>query len=166
MFRRLPNTLALGLKWSLGRRSYGLVKTRLLPLLLVNFIGTIGFSLVLPFLVFLVTDWGGNAFVYGLAGATYSSFQLVGAPILGRWSDRYGRRNILLLSQAGTLVSWLVFLVAFALPRVELLRFDSAASGGFVVTPTASCPFRGAGAGWIDGWQCVGCQCLRGRPHE
>ena len=66
MFRRLPNTLALGLKWSLGRRSYGLVKTRLLPLLLVNFIGTIGFSLVLPFLVFLVTDWGGNAFVYGL----------------------------------------------------------------------------------------------------
>lgn len=110
------------------------MKTRLLPLLLVNFIGTIGFSLVLPFLVFLVTDWGGNAFVYGLAGATYSSFQLVGAPILGRWSDRYGRRNILLLSQAGTLVSWLVFLVAFALPRVELLRFDSAASGGFVVT--------------------------------
>jgi DHA1 family tetracycline resistance protein-like MFS transporter len=47
------------------------VKTGLLPLLLVNCIGTVGFSLVLPF---LVTDWGGNAFVYGVAGATYSSF--------------------------------------------------------------------------------------------
>ena len=110
------------------------VKTRLLPLLVVNFIGTVGFSLVLPFLVFLVTDWGGNAFIYGVAGATYSSFQLIGAPVLGRWSDRYGRRRILLLSQVGTLVSWLVFLVAFALPRTELLRFDSAASGAFVLT--------------------------------
>jgi DHA1 family tetracycline resistance protein-like MFS transporter len=40
----------------------------------------------------------------------------------------------LLLSQAGTLVSWLVFLVAFALPRTEILRFDSAACGGFVLT--------------------------------
>ena len=108
--------------------------TRLLPLLIVNFIGSVGFSLVLPFLVFLVTDWGGNAFVYGFAGATYSAFQLVGAPVLGRWSDRYGRRKILLVSQAGTLLSWLVFLGAFVLPRTELLRVDSAASGVFIVT--------------------------------
>ena len=106
----------------------------LLPILVINFIGTLGFSLVLPFLVFLVTDWGGNALVYGLTGATYSAFQLVGAPVLGRWSDRYGRRRILLLSQTGTLVSWLIFLGAFALPRTELLRVDSAVSGQFVLT--------------------------------
>lgn len=109
-------------------------KPSLLPLLIINFIGTVGFSLVLPFLVFLVTDWGGNAFVYGIAGATYSAFQLVGAPILGRWSDHQGRRKVLLLSQVGTLVSWLVFLVAFALPRTELFGVDSALSGPFVVT--------------------------------
>ena len=106
----------------------------LLPILLINFVGTLGFSLVLPFLVFLVTDWGGNALVYGLTGATYSMFQLIGAPILGRWSDRYGRRKILLLSQIGTLVSWLVFLGAFALPRTEFLRVDSVISGQFVLT--------------------------------
>ena len=106
----------------------------LLPILGINFIGTLGFSLVLPFLIFLVTDWGGNALVYGLVGATYSTFQLVGAPVLGRWSDRYGRRRILLLSQAGTFISWLIFLVAFTLPRTELLRVDSAISGQFVLT--------------------------------
>jgi MFS family permease len=60
----------------------------------VNFVGTLGFSIVLPFLVFLVGRWGGNALVYGLMGSTYSLFQLVGAPILGRWSDRYGRRRL------------------------------------------------------------------------
>ena len=103
-------------------------------ILAVNFIGTLGFSLVLPFLVFLVTDWGGNAFIYGLTGATYSAFQLVGAPILWRWSDRVGRRRVLLLSQAGTLVSWLVFLAAFALPRTTLFVADSSFTGSFVLT--------------------------------
>ena len=60
------------------------------PILTVNFVGTLGFSIVLPFLVFLVTRLGGNALIYGVMGATYSFFQLIGAPILGRWSDRYG----------------------------------------------------------------------------
>ena len=57
--------------------------TQLYPILLVNFIGTLGFSIVLPFLVFLVRDFGGNAIIYGVLGATYSAFQLIGAPLLG-----------------------------------------------------------------------------------
>jgi MFS family permease len=72
-------------------------KISLFPLLLINFTGTIGFSIVLPFLVFLVTDFGGNAILYGILAATYPAFQLIGAPILGRWSDTYGRKKILLL---------------------------------------------------------------------
>lgn len=106
----------------------------LLPILSVNFVGTLGFSIVVPFLVFLVTRWGGNALIYGLIGATYSAFQLIGAPILGRWSDRFGRRKILLLSQAGTLVSWLVFLVAFLVPVSPIVEVDSGALGQFSLT--------------------------------
>ncbi len=105
--------------------------SRLFPILLVNFIGTLGFSIVLPFLVVLVDRFGGNALVYGLLGATYSSFQLVGAPILGRWSDRYGRKKILLASQLGTLLSWCVFLLALFLPARELAAIDSSALGVF-----------------------------------
>jgi len=104
------------------------------PILVVNFVGTLGFSIVLPFLVFLVGRWGGNALVYGLMGSTYSLFQLVGAPILGRWSDRYGRRRILLLGQLGTLASWLVFLFAFAVPAVTLVSVSSRFLGQFAVT--------------------------------
>ena len=105
------------------------------PILGVTFVGTLGFSIVLPFLVFLVTRLGGNALVYGVMGATYSAFQLVGAPVLGRWSDRYGRRRILLLSHLGTLTSWAIFLVvALALPVRTLLEVDSAVTGAFTLT--------------------------------
>jgi hypothetical protein len=56
----------------------------LYPILAVNFVGTLGYSIILPFLVFLVTRLGGNALIYGLLSATYSTFQLIGAPILGK----------------------------------------------------------------------------------
>jgi len=106
----------------------------LLPILSINFVGTLGFSIVLPFLVFLVTKWGGNAVIYGLMGATYSAFQLIGAPILGRWSDRYGRRKILLVSQLGTLISWMIFLTAFFLPVSTVSDVDSKLFGQFTLT--------------------------------
>jgi MFS family permease len=106
----------------------------LVPLLWVTFIATLGFSLVLPFLVFLVLDFGGNAVIYGLVGATYSATQLIGAPVLGRWSDRVGRRRILLLSQAGTLLAWLLFLVALLLPITPLAEVELAWIGRFTLT--------------------------------
>ncbi|MFT5639841.1 MAG: DHA1 family tetracycline resistance protein-like MFS transporter [Paracoccaceae bacterium] len=84
-------------------------KISLAPLLAVNFVGTLGFSIVTPFLVILVTGWGGNGVVYGVMAATYSFFQLFGAPILGRMSDRIGRRRVLIYSQLGTLISWAIF---------------------------------------------------------
>lgn len=104
------------------------------PVLLVNFIGTLGFSIVIPFLVFLVTRFGGNALVYGVVGAAYPAFQLIGAPLLGAWSDRFGRRRILLLSQTGTLLSWLVFAAAFYLPMTTLVTVDSRWWGSFSIT--------------------------------
>ncbi len=106
----------------------------LYPILAVNFVGTLGYSIILPFLIFLVTRLGGNALIYGIVGATYPAFQLVGAPILGKWSDLYGRRKILLLSQTGTLVSWFIFLLALFLPISSVLNIDSAVFGTFSIT--------------------------------
>ena len=109
-------------------------RVSILPLLLINFVGTLGFSIVLPFLVFLVTDFGGNALVYGILSATYPAFQLIGAPLLGRWSDVYGRRKILLVSHIGTLAGWIIFLVALFLPVNDLFNVNSAFMGTFVIT--------------------------------
>ncbi len=104
------------------------------PVLLVNFIGMLGYSLILPFLVFLVQDFGGNEFIYGLMGSVYPAFQLVGAPLLGRWSDQIGRRRVLMVSQAGTFLAWVLFIIALLSPRLELFSLDSSLTGSFMVT--------------------------------
>jgi MFS family permease len=105
----------------------------LFPILLVNFVGTLGFSIVLPFLVFVVMKFGGNAIVYGLLAATYPAFQLIGSPILGKWSDTYGRKKILLLSNVGTSIGWLVFLFALFLPAKDSFSVYIPILGTFVV---------------------------------
>ncbi|NPE28876.1 MFS transporter [Methanococcoides sp. SA1] len=109
-------------------------KLRLFPLLLITFIDTLGFGIVIPFLVFLVDQFGGNAIVYGFIGAMYPAFQLIGAPILGRLSDIHGRKKILFITQAGTLLSWIIFLLAFFTPLNTLVTVDSTIFGTFIIT--------------------------------
>ncbi len=104
------------------------------PLLLSNFIGTMGFSIVLPFLVFLVIDFGGNSLVYGILAAIYPAFQLIGAPLLGRWSDTIGRKKVLLISNGGTFVGWVVFLIALFVPVWNIYSVNSVILGTFVIT--------------------------------
>lgn len=104
------------------------------PVLLVNFIGMLGYSIILPLLVFLVRDFGGNEFIYGLLGSIYPAFQLVGAPLLGKWSDSIGRKRVLLISQIGTFLAWLVFIIALFLPVHELFAIDSPWMGTFWIS--------------------------------
>ena len=108
-------------------------RVSLFPILLVNFIGTLGYSIILPFLIILVIRFGGDELMYGIMGATYSFFQLIGAPILGNWSDRYGRKKILLLSQVGTFLAWVLFIFALLIPDTELFHMNTS-SGSFLLT--------------------------------
>ena len=89
---------------------------------------------MLPFLVFLVNDFGGNGIIYGIMAATYPAFQLIGAPLLGRLSDILGRKRILLISQAGTLLSWVIFIIALYIPVTVLAEVDSPAMGAFFIS--------------------------------
>ena len=96
--------------------------------------GTLGFSIVLPFLVFLVVDFGGNSVIYGILSSVYPAFQLIGAPILGRWSDTFGRKKVLLISTAGTLIGWIIFLFALYMPKFDLIDIDTALMGAFTLS--------------------------------
>jgi MFS transporter, DHA1 family, tetracycline resistance protein len=96
------------------------VKTsRLVNIFLVVFIDMLGFGLILPLLPFYAEKYGATPFIVGLLVASYAAAQLIGAPILGRLSDRYGRRPILLISLAGTFVGFI--LLALAAPLGKLI---------------------------------------------
>ena len=111
-----------------------LIPPKIFPILLVNFIGILGYSIVIPILIFIVADLGGNGFIYGILGAMYPFFQFIGAPILGSLSDRIGRKKVLVISQLGTFLAWILFLLAFILPKTELWSQDTELTGSYVMT--------------------------------
>lgn len=75
----------------------------------------------MPVLPFIVEEYHAPEWVYGLLLTFYSAFQFIGAPYLGALSDSSGRKPILMISQAGTLFSWFVFLLALTLPPAPVL---------------------------------------------
>ena len=85
---------------------------RLLIIFLVVFVDLLGFSLILPLLPYYAEQYGANAILIGLLTASYAAAQLIGAPILGRLSDQYGRRPVLLVSIAGTVLGFVLLAVA------------------------------------------------------
>ncbi|NJB82656.1 MFS transporter [Wenyingzhuangia aestuarii] len=96
---------------------------KFIPAYLLTFVNVLGFSILMPVLPFVVDSYGAPKWVFGLLITLYSAFQFIGAPMLGALSDTYGRKPILLISQAGTLVSWVIFVIALSLPEYQFLGF-------------------------------------------
>ena len=112
-------------------------KSPLLPIFLIVFIDLLGFGLILPLLPFYAESFGASGFVVGLLIASYSFMQFIGAPILGRLSDKWGRRPVLLLSQFGTFIGFIVLGLANTLLLLFLGRIIDGLSGANLSTAQA-----------------------------
>ena len=88
--------------------------SRLINIFLVVFVDMLGFGLILPLIPYYAETFGATPLVIGLIVASFAAGSLVGAPLMGRLSDRYGRRPILLLSVGGSFIGYL--LLGFAQP--------------------------------------------------
>jgi DHA1 family tetracycline resistance protein-like MFS transporter len=98
------------------------MRRELILILLFVFVDVLGFSLILPLLPFYAEALGASPTLVGLLLGAKALAQMVGAPIIGRLSDRYGRRPLLLASIAGTLVSFLLPGLADSLTTLFLSR--------------------------------------------
>jgi len=103
---------------------------RLFSIILVVFIDLLGFSLILPLLPYYAETFSANQTTTGILIASYAVMQLIGAPILGRLSDRFGRRPVLLLSVFGTFLGFLLLGFANALWMLFVSRIIDGITGG------------------------------------
>ncbi len=87
-------------------------KPSILVIFLTVFIDLIGFGIVLPLLPIFAKNLDASGFVIGCLMGVYSAMQFLFAPVWGRWSDRIGRRPILLVSTAGAAISYALFGIA------------------------------------------------------
>jgi MFS family permease len=98
----------------------------LLPIFLIVAVDVLGFTIILPLLPFYSERLGASPTIVGTIVAIYAACQLLAGPILGQISDRIGRRPVLLVSQAGTLIGFLI--LAFA-ARVWMVFLSRAIDG-------------------------------------
>lgn len=97
----------------------------------------LGFTVVMPLLPQFAKRFDLVGWQIGLLFAAYPLCQLIAGPILGRLSDRYGRRPVLIVSQAGTAISFLMLGLAHDFPTMLLARALDGASGGNILVAQA-----------------------------
>lgn len=91
-----------------------------------------GFGIVLPLLPFYAESMGASPLQVTLLVASYSAMQLVAAPLWGAFSDRRGRRPLIVLGLFASAVSYLIFGLARSLPILFLSRMAAGAAGGTI----------------------------------
>src|ERR1051326_2723751 len=71
-------------------------RPRLAIIWLTVFIDLVGFGIVIPILPYYAEQFGAHGLKYGILVGAFSLMQFLATAVLGRLSDRVGRRPILL----------------------------------------------------------------------
>ncbi|HUO04063.1 MAG TPA: MFS transporter [Candidatus Binataceae bacterium] len=106
-------------------------------LFLTVFIDLLGFGIVIPFLPMFAKNLGVGAFGVGLIMAIYSLMQLIVAPVLGRISDRVGRKPVIMLGLLGSSAGYAIYGFAGSFVALLASRALHGACAGTISTAQA-----------------------------
>ncbi|MBI3244308.1 MAG: MFS transporter [Chloroflexi bacterium] len=107
------------------------LRSPLFPIFMIMFVDVLGVGMTIPVLpLFAQNQFGASAFQITLITSAYFLAQFIASPQLGRMSDKFGRRPVLLVSQSGTLAAFLISGAAVALPFLYLARIIDGFTGG------------------------------------
>ena len=109
----------------------------ILPVFVIVLVDLLGLTIIIPLLPLYAASYGASPAVIGALAAAYPVMQFIGAPILGRLSDRYGRRPVLIISQIGTFLGFILLGVANMLWMLFLSRLIDGLSGANIATAQA-----------------------------
>lgn len=101
-------------------------RSPLLPIFLIVAVDVLGLTIMIPLLPFYAEKLGASPFQVGWLIGIYAMCQLVSGPLLGRLSDHMGRKPLLIVSQLGTFIGFLI--TAFA-PNLTILFLARAIDG-------------------------------------
>jgi multidrug resistance protein len=96
----------------------------------IMMVNALSYGVVIPVLYPYAQKFGLSPLGMSIIFAIYSLAQFVATPLLGRWSDRYGRKPILLFCLAGTAGSLVLFAVARSIPVLFIARLIDGITGG------------------------------------
>ncbi len=111
---------------------------RILPIFVIVLVDLLGLTIIIPLMPLYAAAYGASAFMIGLLGAAYPAMQFIGAPLLGRISDRVGRKPVLVISQIGTFIGFLVLALAGNLWVLFIARLIDGISGANIATAQAA----------------------------
>ncbi|MBC8099124.1 MAG: MFS transporter [Armatimonadetes bacterium] len=116
----------------------GLSFERVLPIFALTFVDVLGLTIILPLLHLYAVAFGASPLQIGLVAAAFPLSQLVGVPVMGALSDRYGRKPLLLISQITTCISFIMLASATSLEMVILSRVIDGIFGANLATAQAA----------------------------
>ena len=143
------------------------IPARLFALMATAFMDMVGLLMIIPLLPFYVKELGGSGIdvlglsfgigsITGFIVAAFTVAQLVSAPMWGRFSDRVGRRPVLLIALGAAGIAYLIFGFAHSLLLLFLSRLVQGAGGGTVgviqayVADSTDPKDRARALGWLS----------------
>jgi len=111
---------------------------RVLPIIVIVFVDLLGLSIIIPLLPLYAARFSATPLVIGILQAAYPMMQFLGAPILGRLSDRFGRKPVLVVSQIGTFAGFILLGFANTLTILFISRIIDGLSGANISTAQAA----------------------------
>ncbi|MCJ7614735.1 MFS transporter, partial [Candidatus Bathyarchaeota archaeon] len=107
------------------RKKHGLGISPSFVVVMTTFIDMIGYGMIIPILPFHPETAGAGALALGLLIGSFSFMQFIFAPLLGRLSDKMGRRPVILISILSSLVSFIIFALADSFLLLLLSRITA-----------------------------------------
>src|SRR5690606_33413243 len=111
---------------------------RVLPIFALVFVDVLGLTIILPLLHLYAAAYGATPLEIGLVAASFPLAQLIGVPVMGALSDRYGRKPLLLISQVATCLSFVLLGLADSLWLIILSRLIDGLFGANLATAQAA----------------------------
>lgn len=123
---------------TIEEESSGLDFKRVMPIFALVFVDVLGLSVLLPLLHLYAAAYGATPLQIGLVAAAFPLAQLIGVPMLGALSDRFGRKPLLLISQITTFISFIMLGLANSLMLIVLSRVLDGLFGANLATAQAA----------------------------